>query len=165
MNDELLQHPASRKYIDTKEEKGYWYTVGDLMRYPTRGVFSHDHLVGRHLRYVHPTGRMRVGILNFRITVWRMIFVVFEAVEILVAFPAGIAAVWLVLFHALSTIIRDHSFGIYNGKRAVAVSLESLGIVAVLFAIRIGQRRKRVQCLRSCDTSSHSGSYTPSRIQ
>ena len=29
-----------------------------------------------------------------------MVFVVFEAVEVLVAFPAGIAAVWLVLFHA-----------------------------------------------------------------
>ncbi len=43
---------------------------------------------------------MRVRVLNFGITVWRVALVVFEAVEILVAFPAGIAAVWLVLFHS-----------------------------------------------------------------
>lgn len=71
-----------------------------LIRYSQEGVFLHDHLVGRHLRHVRPSGGMRVGILNFRIAVWRVVLVVFEPVEILVAFPAGIAAVWLVLFHA-----------------------------------------------------------------
>lgn len=64
---------------------------------------------------------------------------VFEAVEILVAFPAGIAAVWLVLLHAQSTRIWVQSFGINDGKRAIAVVLESLGIMAVLVAISLGQ--------------------------
>lgn len=42
---------------------------------------------------------MRVRILDLGITVWRVILVVFETVEVLVAFPTGIAAIWLVFFH------------------------------------------------------------------
>lgn len=43
---------------------------------------------------------MRVRVLNLGITVWGVVLVVFEPVEVLVAFPTGIAAVWFVLFHA-----------------------------------------------------------------
>ena len=68
---------------------------------------------------------------------------IFEAVEVLVAFPAGIAAVWLVLFHAYSTRIGIQSFGIHNGKGAIVVVFELLGIVAMLVAISRGQPRKR----------------------
>lgn len=67
---------------------------------------------------------------------------VLEAVEILVALPARIAAVWLVLFHAQSTRIGVQSFGINDRKGAIVVVFESLGIVAVLLAIRRGQCRE-----------------------
>ena len=64
-------------------------------------VILHDHVVGRQFKDIGPTtGRMRVGALNLRVAGWVVVFVVFKAVEVLVAFPAGIAAVWLVLFHA-----------------------------------------------------------------
>ena len=64
-------------------------------------VTLHDHVVGREFKDIGPTiGRMGVGALNLRVTGWVVVFVVFEAVEVLVAFPAGITAVWLVFFHA-----------------------------------------------------------------
>ena len=67
----------------------------------SRRVILHDHVVGRHFKDIGPaTGRVRVGVLNLRVAGWVVIFVVLEAVEVLVAFPAGIAAVWLVFFHA-----------------------------------------------------------------
>ena len=66
-----------------------------------RRVILHDHVVGRQFEDIGPTtGSMRVGALNLRVTGWVVVFVVFEAVKVLVAFPAGIAAVWLVFFHA-----------------------------------------------------------------
>ena len=42
---------------------------------------------------------MRVRVLDFGITIWRVVLVVFETVEVLVSFSAGIAAIWLVFFH------------------------------------------------------------------
>ena len=57
---------------------------------------------------------------------------VLEAVEVLVAFPAGVAAVRLVLFHAHGARIRVKGLGIDDGEGAVVVVFEGLGIVAVL---------------------------------
>ena len=92
---------------------------------------------------------------------------VFEAVEVLVAFAAGVAAVRLVLFHAQSARIWVQGFGINDGEGAVAVVFESLGIVAVLVGVSRGQcsKRERLECLRSCGTSSHFGSCMPFHIQ
>ena len=103
------------------------------------GVILHDHPVGRHLRYVGSNGRVRVRGLNLRVTVGRVGFVVFEAVEVLVAFAARIATVGFVLFHAQGTGIRVQSFGINDRECAIVVIFEGLGVVAVLIAINRGQ--------------------------
>ena len=89
----------------------YWYTAGytrECQRYPARargpgsvGSFLHDHVVGRQFEDVGPTtGRMGVGALNLRVAGWVVVLVVLKAVEVLVAFPAGVTAVRLVFFHA-----------------------------------------------------------------
>ena len=52
-----------------------------------------------------------------------MVLVVFEPVEVLVAFPAGVAAVWLVFFHAEGTGIRVQGFGVHDREGAILVVL------------------------------------------
>ena len=69
------------------------------------------------------TGRMRVGALDLRVTGWGVVLVVFEPVEVLVAFPAGVAAVWLVFFHAEGTGIRVQGFGVHDREGAILVVL------------------------------------------
>ena len=68
---------------------------------------------------------------------------VFETVEVLVAFPTGIAAIWLMFFHAQSTRIGVMGFGIDDRKGAVIVVFEGLGIVPMLFAISRSQCTER----------------------
>lgn len=107
-------------------------------------VFLHDHLVGGHVRRLGPTGRVRrVRVLYLRVAVWRVVLMVFEAVEVLVAFPARVATVRLVLLHAQGTGIGVQSFGIDDGEGAVFVVFEGLGVVAVLVAISKSQCGER----------------------
>ena len=106
------------------------------------GFLSHDHLVGGHFWYVCSCSGERVGVLNLRVTVWRVVLVVLEAIEVLVAFPAGVAAVWFVLFHAQSTGIGVQGFGINDREGAIVVVLEGLGIVAVLVSVSKGRSRQ-----------------------
>ena len=127
--------------------------------------FLHDHLVGRDVGSVNLIGRIRVRRLNLGITVWRVVLVVFETVEVLVAFPTGIAAIWLMFFHAQSTRVRVMGFGIDDRKGAIIVVFEGLGIVPMLIAISRGQCTERLEYLRSYDISSHFGFCTPFHIQ
>lgn len=107
-----------------------------------RSLLSHDHLVGRHFWYVCSCRGERVGILNLRITVGRVVLVVFEAVEVLVAFPARVAAVWFMLFHAQGTGIGVQGLGINNREGAIVIVFEGLSIVAVLVTISKDQSRQ-----------------------
>lgn len=66
-----------------------------------------------------------------------MVLVVFEAVEVLVALAADIAAVGFVLFHAEGSWVRVKSLGIDDGESAVVVCGELLGVVAVLVPVLI----------------------------
>jgi hypothetical protein len=61
-----------------------------------------------------------------------VIFVVFEAVEILVALAAGFAAVGLVLFHTEGAGVWVKGFGIDDREGAVLVCMEFLRVVAML---------------------------------
>ena len=90
---------------------------------------------------------------------------IFETVEVLVAFPTGIAAIWLMFFHAQSTRIGVMGFGIDDRKGAVIVIFEGLRIVPMLVAISRGRCTERLKYLRSYDISSHSGFCTPFHIQ
>lgn len=62
-----------------------------------------------------------------------MVAMILEAIEILVAFTADIAAVGLFLLHADGAGVRGVGLGIHNGKRAVTVFAKLLTGVAVLF--------------------------------
>ena len=85
-------------------------------------IILRDHGIGRPFKDIGPiNGRMSIGGLNLRVTGWVVVFVIFEAVEVLVAFPASIAAVWLVFFHAHGTGIRVQRFGINDGEGTVFV--------------------------------------------
>lgn len=107
-------------------------------------VVLHDHLVGGtlvllllllllrgcHLRRVR--SRIGVGVLDLGVAVWRVVLVVLETVEVLVALAARVAAVGFVLFHAQGARVRGESFGIDDGEGAVFVGGELLCVVAVL---------------------------------
>jgi hypothetical protein len=57
---------------------------------------------------------------------------VFQAVEVLVAFSADIAAVGLLFFHAYCAWVGDRGNGVDDGEGAVFVFLEFLVLVAML---------------------------------
>ena len=59
-------------------------------------------------------------------------FVVFEAVEVLVAFAASVAAVGFMFFHAEGAGVGGEGFGVDDGEGAVFVCVEFLRVVAVL---------------------------------
>ena len=69
-----------------------------------------------------------------------VVFVVFEAVEILVALAAGFAAVGFMLFHTESAGVWVKGFGIDDRKGAVFICVELLCIVAML---KVGQLMSR----------------------
>lgn len=71
-------------------------------------------------------------ILDLRLTGWGMLCVVFEPVEILVAFAARVAAVGLVLLHANCARIWFVGFGIDDAEGSVGVCVERLAVVAML---------------------------------
>lgn len=70
-----------------------------------------------------------------------VVFVVFEAVEILVALAAGFAAVGLVLFHTEGAGVWVKGFGIDDRKGAVFICVELLRVVAML---GMGQLMSRI---------------------
>ena len=85
--------------------------------------------VGVHAARVdgHPSRKLEIGVA------WRRVgFVILEAVQILVAFPADLAFVWLLLFHAESTRIWRQSGRVDNGESPIGVFVELLIVVAVL---------------------------------
>ena len=57
---------------------------------------------------------------------------IFETIEVFVSFPAIVASIGLMLFHAESPWVNLQSFRINNGKRAILISSKLLCIVAVL---------------------------------
>lgn len=75
---------------------------------------------------------IRERIANFRITFARMTLVVFEAVEILVAFPARLAAVRFILLNAPNAQVRSIGGRVEDAEGPVFVRLKFLGVVAVL---------------------------------
>ena len=66
-----------------------------------------------------------------------VVLVVFEAVEVLVALAADVAAVGLFLFHAQGAGVGGRGFGVDDGEGAVGVFVQLLVVVAVL----VGGRR------------------------
>ena len=76
---------------------------------------------------VHDTCQLELGIAW-----WRVGFVIFEAVQVLVSFAAHLAAEWLFFLHADCARIGDRRFGIDDGKRAVCVLMKLLVCVTVL---------------------------------
>lgn len=65
-------------------------------------------------------------------------FVVFEAVEVLVAFAADVAAVGFFLFHAEGAGVRGGGFGVDDREGAVGVFVQLLVVVAVLVGKGLG---------------------------
>ena len=61
-----------------------------------------------------------------------MVFVVFQTIEVLVAFAAVVAAVGFVFFHAHGARIGGEGIRVDNGVGAVVVGMEFLGVVSVL---------------------------------
>ena len=70
--------------------------------------------------------------MDLGIALWGVVFVVFESVEIFVAFSTGTAAVRLVLFHAEGAGVRIEGFGVDDGEGAVFVCVEFLRVMSVL---------------------------------
>ena len=62
-----------------------------------------------------------MGSLDFGVAAWGVGFVVFEAVEVLVAFAAVVAAVGFVFFHAKGAWVWFLGFGVDDGVGTVFV--------------------------------------------
>lgn len=63
-----------------------------------------------------------------------MLAVVFETVQVLVAFAADLTAVRLLLLHTNGTGIGNGCGGVYNGECTIGVLLELLILMTVLEA-------------------------------
>ena len=70
--------------------------------------------------------------MNLGIAIGRMILVVFEAIEVLVAFATVVAAVRFVLFHADGARVWGQGIGIDDGVGTIFVGMELLRVVSVL---------------------------------
>lgn len=90
--------------------------------------------------------------------------VVLEPIEVLVALPTVLAAIWLFLLHAQSTGIRRRCFGIDNRECAVGVVVKGLVSMAVLFFV--SDMRRIIEHIYSqiYGISSHFDSCMPFHI-
>ena len=84
-----------------------------------------------------------------------MRFVVFEAVEVLVALAADVAAVGFFLFHAEGARVRGGGFGVDDGEGAVGVFVQLLVVVAVLLWVDV----LGYGCTRRRDEGEGGGAY------
>lgn len=75
--------------------------------------------------------------LQVRVAVRGMRTVVFQPVQVLVAFSANFAPVGLLLLHANGSGVWDRSQRIDNGESTVFILFELLILVAVLFHVSI----------------------------
>lgn len=79
---------------------------GRRRRSSPHSVNSHYHLIGG--------AWVRVRILNLGFATWRVLFVVFESIKILVSFAAGMTSIWFGLFHTFRAFVRDVCLWVHN---------------------------------------------------
>jgi hypothetical protein len=78
--------------------------------------------------------------LEIRVASGRVLPMVFQPVEVLVALAASLTSVWLLFLHANGTRVGDRGFGIDDRERAVAILFEFLATVTVLYNVSMLER-------------------------